>query len=231
MRRTDPDLSPNRADRTPVRVVLRPTGSPLPLGLLALFVGSLVLSSVQLRWFEPAHPSVAAIAVLAIVVPLQLLGCVFGLLDRDPACASGMGMLTGTWAAIGVAMLLAAPGAVKAGLGVVLVVAAGALLVPVAGAADKVLLAVVIGSAAVRFAISGGYELTGASPWAQASGVAGVVVAALALYGALAFELEATLGRAVLPIGRRGRGRRAISGALDYQTADLARESGVRKQL
>jgi succinate-acetate transporter protein len=212
-------------------VVLRPIGSPLPLGLLALFIGSLVLSAVQLRWFQPAHAHVAAIAVLAIVVPLQLLGCVFGLLDRDPACASGMGVLSGTWAVTGVATLLAAPGGVQAGLGVVLIIAAGALLVPAAGAASKAVLTVVLGSAAIRFAISGGYELTGSPVWAHASGIAGIVVAALAGYAALAFELEATLGHAVLPIGRSGAGRRAVSGRLDYQTADLAREPGVRKQL
>jgi succinate-acetate transporter protein len=213
------------------RVVLRPIGSPLPLGLLALFVGSLLLSAVQLRWFQPTHAHVIAIAVLAIVVPLQLLGCVFGLLDRDPACATGMGLLSGTWAATGVSTVVGPPGGVQAGLGVVLVIAAGALLVPAAGAASKAVLTVVLAGAAIRFAISGGYELTGSQVWAHASGIAGIAVAALAVYAALAFELEATLGRPVLPIGRTGAGRRAVSGRLDYQIADLAREPGVRKQL
>ena len=216
---------------TSARVVLRPIGSPLPLGLLALFIGSLLLSAVQSRWFVPTHSHVVAIAVLAIVVPLQLLGCVLGLLDRDPSFGAGMGVLSGTWAAIGVSTLVTAPGRVSAGLGVVLVVAAGALLVPAAGAAGKAVLAVVVTGAAARFAISGGYELTGSPAWAHASGIAGVVVAALAAYGALAFELEATVGRAILPIGRTGQSRRAVSGRLDYQTADLAREPGVRKQL
>ncbi|HKN97990.1 MAG TPA: hypothetical protein VJX10_12795 [Pseudonocardiaceae bacterium] len=227
-------MGPDRdgTGRPPVDVVLRPISSPLPLGFLALFTGSLVLSAVQLRWIPGAQSHLVAIGVLAIVVPLQLVGCVFGFLSRDPACGTGMGVLAGTWAATGVSMLATQPGHAEAGLGIVLVAAAGALLVPTAvGAISKVLVAVVMGGAAARFAISGGYELTGAPAWEHSSGIAGIAVAAVAGYAAVAFEVEGALGRTALPVGRWSRGRRAVSGRLADQTADLAHEAGVRRQL
>lgn len=216
----------------PVDVVLRPITSPLPLGFLALFTGSLLLSALQLHWIPDTQSHLVAIGVLAIVAPLQLVGCVFGFLGRDPACGTGMGVLSGTWAATGVSTLVTRPGHAEAGLGVVLVVAAGALLVPTAvGAISKVLVALVMGGAAARFAINGGYELTGARAWEHSSGIAGIAVAALAGYAAAAFDLEGALGHAALPVGRWGRGRRAVSGRLADQTADLAHEAGVRRQL
>ncbi len=216
----------------PVTVVLRPISSPLPLGFLALFTGSLLLTAVQLHWITAGQSSSVAIGVLGIVVPLQVVGCVFGFLGRDPACGTGMGVLAGTWAATGVSTVVSPPGRAEAGLGIVLVTAAGALLIPtVIGAVGKVVVAVVMGGAAARFAISGGYELTGSPAWEHSSGVAGIVVAALAGYAALAFELEGALGRVVLPLGRWGRGRRAVSGRLIDQTAELAHEAGVRAQL
>lgn len=226
-----PDGS-GRHQTPPAGVVLRPISSALPLGFLALFSGSLMLSAVQLRWIPAAQSHTVAIGVLAITVPLQLLGCVFGFLGRDPACGTGMGMLGGTWAAVGVSTLVSPPGRADAGIGVVLVTAAGGLLVPtVVGAAGKVLVAVVMGGAAARFAISGGYELTGSPAWEHSSGLAGVAVAALAGYAAAAFELEGAQGRTVLPIGRWGRGRQAVTGDFADQTADLAHEAGVRHQL
>lgn len=229
---TDEARPDSAARRSPAGVALRPISSPLPLGFLALFTGSLLLSAQQLHWIPATQSHPLAVGVLAITVPLQLVGCVFGFLARDPACGTGMGVLGGTWAATGVSIVTSPPGHAEAGLGVVLVVAAGALLVPTAvGAVSKVLVALVIGGAAARFAISGGYELSGSPAWEHSSGITGVVVAGLAGYAAVAFELEGALGRAVLPIGRWGRGRRAVSGRFTDQVVDLAHEPGVREQL
>lgn len=82
-------------------------------------------------------------------------------------------------------------GHAQPGLGIILVVAAGALLVPMTvGATGKPLVAVVLGAAAARFALSGDYELTGSLAWQHSSGAAGVVVAGLACYATMAFELD-----------------------------------------
>jgi len=59
-------------------------------------------------------------------VPVQLLACVIGFLARDPVAGTGMGVLAGTWAAVAVTTLHAAPGAHLPGLGVLLVTAAAA---------------------------------------------------------------------------------------------------------
>ena len=214
------------------RVVVRPVGTPLPLGFLALFTGSVVLAAPELQWVSPAQSHVIAIALLGFVAPLQGLACVFGLLARDPVAASGIGVLAGTWTTTGVSLLASPPGSTSPGLGVLLVVAAGALLLPAGVAAtSKGGAGLVIAAAAVRFAISGGYELTGAPGWQHAAGIAGLVVAGLAGYGATAFELESALGHTVLPVLRRQRGRRAVSGRLGDQVADIAHEAGVREQL
>lgn len=223
---------PDAAGQQPVTVVLRPISSPLPLGFLALFTGSVLLSATQLRWIPGTQSHVVAIGVLGIVVPLQMVSSVFGFLGRDPAFGTGMGVLGGTWATTGVSLLTAPPGRPEPALGVVLITAATALLVPtVAGALGKVLVALVMGGASARFAMTGAYELTGSSAWAYSCGIVGLVVAALAGYAALAFELEGALGHAVLPVGRRGRGRCAVSGRLRDQTADLPHEAGIRQQL
>lgn len=214
------------------RVVLRPLGTPLPLGFLALFTGSLLLSALELHWIPVTQAHQIAMATLAFVAPLQATACVFGFLTRDPVCASGMGVLAGTWATTGVVLLTTPPGGTNPGLGVLLAAAAGALLVPtLIAATSKVVAALVIGTAAARFAISGGYELTASPAWQYAAGIAGLVVAAFAGYGAAAFELESALGHTVLPVLRRHRGSRAVSGRLVDQIADIAHEAGVREQL
>ncbi|HWD02050.1 MAG TPA: hypothetical protein VG674_06315 [Amycolatopsis sp.] len=187
--------APDAAGQQPVTLVLRPISSPLPLGFLALFTGSVLLSAVQLRWIPGTQSHFVAIGVLGIVVPLQLVSCVFGFLGRDPAFGTGMGVLSGTWAAAGVSLLAAPPGQVEPALGVVLITAATALLVPtVVGALGKVLVALVMGGASARFAITGVYELTGSSAWEHSCGIMGIVVAAAAGYAALAFELEGAPG-------------------------------------
>jgi hypothetical protein len=59
----------------------------------------------------------------------------------------------------------------------------------------------------------------------------GLALGLVALYAALAFELEDVKRKTVLPLGRRGAGRQVMSGALADELRDLSHESGVRKQL
>ncbi len=143
-----------------------------------------------------------------------------------------MGVLTGAWAVVGLTTLTSPPGTASPGLGVLLLTAGLAMLVP-AGAAvgSKLVPAAVMGLAAVRFAVTGGYELTGSATWQTAAGWVGIGLAALALYAALALELEGALGRTVLPVGRRGPGRAAMRGDGPLNPRDLTEEAGVRPQL
>ncbi|MFG1859484.1 hypothetical protein [Microbispora bryophytorum] len=162
---------------------------------------------------------------------------------RDSVAGAAMGVLSGTWAVIGGVTLISAPGTTSAALGVVLLTAAAAMLVPALAGLPKAMLvpalaglpklvaAAVMGMSAARFAITGVYELTASAEWRTTAGVAGLVLAVVAYYAALAFELEDAHGRALLPVARLGRARTAGRGDLRDRTKGPAREAGVREQL
>jgi succinate-acetate transporter protein len=203
---------------TGTRVVLRPLATPLPLGFLALVLATTAFSAVQLGWVLPVDGRIAGLVAVVATVPLQLLASVMGFLARDPVAATGMGVLTGTWAVVGLATLTSPPGAVSKELGVFLLAAGVCMLVPAVSAGAKLVPAAVMALAGVRFVVTGIFELTASAGWKAAAGWTGLVLAVLALYAALALELEATHHRTMLPLGRRS-------------PAEPAGEPGVRAQL
>jgi uncharacterized protein len=216
---------------SPAQVVLRPIGTPLPLGFLGLFVATTAFSALQLAWLPAAQGSTVALAVLGLTVPVQLVACVFGFLARDPVAGTGMGVLAGTWAAAALATLTSPPGANSPGLGVVLLGSGAAMLVPAVAARAKLVPATVMLTSAVRYAVTGVAEISGSTAWLTAAGVTGLVLGALSLYAALALELESTEGRAVLPLLRRGSARLATHGTAEEQLEGVEQEPGVRRQL
>lgn len=222
-------LPPATASAT--RVVLRPLATPLPLGFLALAVATISFASVQLSWIPKSEGHTVALGVLVLTVPLQLVAAVMGFLARDPVAATGMGILSGTWAAACLATLTAPPGAASDGLGVILLASAACLLVPAAAARSKVVPALVITTSAARFALTGIAELDGAQTWMHVAGWVGVALAVISGYAALALELEGSESRTVLPLGRTGRGSQALDGQLADQVRHLGTEPGVRQQL
>jgi uncharacterized protein len=208
-----------------VRVVLRPVATPLPLGFLALVLATTVFSAVQLGWVAPDQGRIAAITAVAATVPLQFAVAVMGFLARDPVAVTGMGLLSGTWAVVGLATLTSVPGTVSPGLGVLLLAAGVGMLVPAAGAvSSKIAPALVMALAGCRFAVTGVYQLDGGATWKAAAGWTGLLLAVVALYTALALQLEAGGERTVLPVGRRGAGRLP-------EDPELLREPGARAQL
>lgn len=213
------------------RVVLRPIGTPLPLGFIGLTVATTAFAAVQLGWVPQTQDRMAALAALAFTVPVQLLAAVLGFGARDPVAGTGMGILAGTWAVAGAATLTSPPGATSPGLGVVLVTAGLTLLVPTAAGFAKLLGAVVMGTSALRFVVTGIAEISGSPWWMTAAGVVGVVLAAVSLYAAFAFELQDVLGRAVLPVLRRGAAATAVAGTVGDQLQGVVHEAGVRQQL
>ena len=117
----------------------------------------------------------------------------------------GWGSFRGTWAAIAVVTLDLPPGATSEALGLFLVTASAALVIPATVAASRALVpAAVMATAAVRFGLTGVAELDGSVAWRHAAGIVGVVLAGVAFYAAAALALEAAAGQAVLPVMRRG---------------------------
>jgi uncharacterized protein len=221
-----------RAVEHAARIVLRPIGNPLPLGFLALAGGTLVVSGLQLGWLQQEEGRQVALIVLAFVFPLQLIASILGFLARDVVAGTGMGVLAGTWLSIAVIKLTSEPGATSDPLGLFLLLAAVAMLVPAAASATgKLVPAAVLTTTAVRFATTGLAEITASDAWKHIAGVTGLVLCALAVYAALAMAIEDARRQTLLPLGRRGFGARSVGGNLDEQLERIEREAGVREQL
>lgn len=213
------------------QVFLRPLATPLPMGFLALMVATSGFSALQLGWVPPNQAHVIALAALVVAAPLQVLASVFGYLARDPVAGTGVALLAGTWTLLGLTTELSRPGTTSPALGMLLIAAAVALLVPASAGFAKPAAALVMGVAAARFAVTGGYELSASPTWKAAAGWVGIALGAVALYAALALELEGAVRRTVLPVGRSGLAREAITGEGALDTGELAREPGVRPRL
>ena len=222
-----------RAPRDAVRIVLRPLASPLPLGLLGLGAGTTVLAGLQLGWVPSSQGDLVASVVLVVAVPLQAVASAVGFVARDPAAATAMGTLSATWAAIGVLLLVApSSGAPIRALGLVLFfLAAAVLLSATVASSSKLLLALVLATATLRFALTGVYEWLGGTGWLHVAGWVGVALGALALAAAGAFEIEAARRGPIAVTGRRDAGRTALSGDGLETVGPLAHEAGVRDQL
>jgi uncharacterized protein len=204
----------------PTRVVLRPLASPLPLGFFGLAGASVVVAGLQLGWVDAAEGKKVALILLAFTVPLQGAASILGFLARDAVAATGMGLLSGIWGATGLVLLSSEPGSTSDALGLFLLLACLAMLAPATAATQsKLVPALVLGSAAIRFGLGGLHQLTGNEAWEDTAGLWGLWLAAIAVYAAWAAELEDALDRPVLPFGRRGK------------AANTADEPGVRPQL
>lgn len=218
------------ASRT--RVVLRPIAGPLALGFFGLAAATFVMSGLQLGWVEATEGKQVALCILAFTVPLQFTASLLGFLARDGVAATGMGVLAGIWAVIGLIMFSGKPGSTSAALGLFLLVAGVAMWAPASAAfSSKLVPALVLSVAGLRFLVTGVYQLTSNEGWEDTAGVIGLVLAGLAVYAAYAAELEDVLKRPVLPLGRRGRGKSAVSGTYAEQIENVAHEPGVRQQL
>lgn len=219
-------------DAASTRIFLRPIATPLALGFLALGGATLVLSGLQLGWFPLRESTYVALALATFGAPLQFLASIFGFLARDPAAATGMGILGASWLTTGLIKYLSPPSATSSVLGVFLVFAGAALLIPALGAAfGKLVPALVLLVAAVRFFLTGIYQLT-ANPSVQyAAGIVGLVLLGVAFYAALALELEDVRRKTVLPVLRLGLGKASVEGNMEDQLERVEREAGVREQL
>ena len=213
-------------------IFLRPIASPLALGFLALGGATLVLSGSQLGWFPLSETKYVALALMAFGASLQLLSSIFGFLARDPVTATGMGILAASWLTIGLIKLNSAPAQTSAVLGVFLVFAGAALLVPALGAAfGKLVPAVVLLTAALRFFLTGLYQLSENPGLQYAAAIVGLALLAVALYAALSLAIEDVRRKTVLPVLRVGAGKASVEGSAADQIEGIEHEAGVREQL
>jgi succinate-acetate transporter protein len=213
-------------------VVLRPLAGPLTLGFLGLAGATFVVSGLQLGWVDATEGKQVAFCILAFTVPLQLTASIIGFLARDGVAATGMGLLSGIWSAVALVTFTGDPGATSDALGLLLLVAGVAMWAPASAAtASKLVPALVLATAGLRFLVTGLYQLTGVEAWEDTAGVIGLLLGAFAFYAAYAAEFEDVLERPVLPLGRRGKGAAAVNGSFVQQIAELHKEPGVRQQL
>ncbi len=210
------------------RIVLRPIGVPLPLGLSALAVGSLLVAVQEFGWLGSDASFEVGLVLVSLVGPLQLFSAVIGFLIRDPIAGTGIALSGSGWLLLGLDRILAS--AQGDALGLALIAIGAALSISVAVAAlSKLVVAAVLAMTALRFALSGAFAISGSAVVEQLAGGLGLLLAPLALYTALAAELEA-VGRPVLPLGRHGAGRIGISGSPAQQVEGIENEAGVRRQ-
>jgi uncharacterized protein len=217
---------------SPERIVIRPLGTPLPLGFVGLAVATSIVACLDLGWVPVGQQHQLALVLVAFAFPLQALATVLCFLARDAPSGAGIGVQAAAWLTLGLLLLTGAPGTRSDATAVFLFAAAGALL-PAASttALGKLVPALVMSGTAVRFALTGLYEWFGGTAWAHAAGWEGVALACLALYAALATDLESARHRPILPLGRRGTGRTALAPGTRPPVSTLDTEPGVRDQL
>lgn len=87
------------------------------------------------------------------------------------------------------------------------------------------------GVGSLRFVLLGLFQWFGGTAWAHAAGREGLELACLALCDVSGLELEDTLRRLVLPLGRHGVGTRVLPGGIGGDLDLVEREAGVREQL
>lgn len=223
---------PDGQELRAARIFLRPIANPFALGFTGLAGASLTMAGRELGWIAPADSVHVALILLIFAPLLQVISCVFGFLGRDPVAASGMGLLAGTWAVIGITELTSAPGSVSRALGTLLFLSgAAALIAAGTAAAGKLVPAMVVGVTGLRFIVTGVYQFVPSAGWKTAAGVVGVLVTFLAVYAVASLEIEGLRHAPLLPTLRLGRGRRALQPDLAAQVQEVAAEPGVRSQL
>jgi succinate-acetate transporter protein len=218
--------------RRDTRVVLRPLASPLPLGFLAVGTAALLTAGFDLGWIAKADQHQVGLLLLTVAPGPLLSAAVFGFLTRDPIAATGMGILTAGWAARGLILLTAPPGAHSEALGTVTLAIGGAVAISaLEAAAGKLAPAATMALTSVTFVLTGLAELSSSRAVSHASGIVSLALVGAAFYSAAALALEDLQRRTVLPVGRRGAGERALVDDLDIQLEGVAGEAGVRRQL
>jgi succinate-acetate transporter protein len=176
-----------------------PGATPIPITFLGLTIATTLYAGFETQILPRADFHTIGWLVLAIPVPLQLVPAVWGLIRGELAAATASSVLGVTWLALAIATItgpVGAPGPSKAE-SLFLFASAAALVVSVATELvdAKFVVAIVLLTAACRFALTGVSGLTHTQCWATTAGVAGFVLAGIAFAGAFVVELRSALSR------------------------------------
>jgi hypothetical protein len=194
-----------------------------------LTIASLVQSGLDLGWIGAGQTHAVGLILISVPFLLQLIACLFSYLARDGATGATVGVLSGSWLALGLVHLDSNPGARSGAIALMLLAAGGTIsLSALAVGRSKPLPGLVFALAASRFTAAGIYELGAGGFWQSLGGLIGLAVVALAGYSVLAFELEGQQHRPVLPTFRRGDASGPLND-LAYQLSGVSKEPGVRR--
>jgi uncharacterized protein len=226
---SDPATIEQRDVQAMTRIVLRPIGSPLPLGFFTVAIDNVLVSTLQWGLVPAADGRAVALIVFPAFI-VQAIAGLFALAARDSIAGTLMLSFATTWLIDALIFYVHPPGA-DAALGVFYIVFAVFISFMLASALLKRAIFAVLAVAAPRFLISGVAQLTGSHVLAQAGAVLGFALAAVALYTAFALLMEDSHGHEVLPIGRLGAARQATHGNLAVELSGIERQPGVRRTL
>src|SRR4051812_44701680 len=100
-----------------VRVVVRPYGSPVPLGFLAFGIGMFLYAALNAPWVKATEGHSIGLLLAGFVAPLELVATVFAFLARDTVAAATLGLFAGSWFVGGLTTLQAKPGQLDPAVG------------------------------------------------------------------------------------------------------------------
>lgn len=227
---TNPKPTTHR-HREATRIILRPIGSGLPLGLFALAIGTLLTGSAAFGIIPTSEIQQVGLMLVLFAFPLELLAAILAFMARDTMSATAFALFSASWLSIGMGLRLSEPGSTSAAVGMFeLGVALSVAILAVLAAKAKPYITVLMGLSALRLAAHGIYELTSVQAWYTAVGVIAVLIVIGSLYGATAFILEDMHQREVLPLFRKRHAEEAFHG-FEHQLDRLEAEPGIRQQL
>jgi succinate-acetate transporter protein len=226
---SDPATIEQRDVQAMTRIVLRPIGSPLPLGFFTVAIDNVLVSTLQWGVLPAADGRAVALIVFPAFI-VQAIAGLFALAARDSISGTLMLSFATTWLIDALIFYVHPPGA-EAALGMFYVVFAVFISFMLASALAKRALAAVLVVSAPRFLIAGIGDITGNQAVSQAGAVLGFLLAAVAMYTAFALLMEDSRGYEVLPIGRLGAARQATHGNLADELRGIERQPGVRRTL
>ncbi|HTU75127.1 MAG TPA: acetate uptake transporter [Trebonia sp.] len=215
--------------RSITRIVLRPIGSPLPLGFFTVAIDSVLVSCLQWGIIPASHDRSVAMVVFPAFI-MQVIAGIFALVARDSIAATLMLSFATTWLVDTLIFWANPPGGHET-IGIFFIVFSAFLALIFISALEKRALALVVGTAVPRFLVSGLAEVTASKPLAQAAAVLGLLLTAVALYTAFAFLWEDSRSQQLLPVGRLGPARAAVKGGLATELWGIERQPGVRRTL
>jgi uncharacterized protein len=214
---------------TPIRIVLRPIGSPLTIGMSGLAIASLVESGMDLGWVPKSQGVEVGLILISVPFLLQLLASIFSYLARDGPAGAATGVLSTSWLALGLLHIASGSGRPLSSGGLLLISAGGVLAPSAVVVSSTKPLPGSVSCLPRRFVLAGVYQLSRAQIWNGVAGITGLVACAGALYCVVAFELGGQQRRPVLPTLRRGRAALATSDEAAARLDGVNREAGVRQ--